>query len=136
MIASTKNHAAHLSPFPPNLLPLQPVDGPDNQFGQITQQLASDPYKEIGIRGFQPFKPFKQAETNAVLNAGVNFTDINFPSLAELNNEMLLDGLISKEELELIESEDDSNHTQYEVFQSRLLLLSALFHLFQQSLKS
>ena len=31
----SKRHAAHLSPYPDQLLPFMPVDGPDNRFGQI-----------------------------------------------------------------------------------------------------
>ena len=33
--AICKRHAAHLSPYPDQLLPFLPVDGPDKQLGQI-----------------------------------------------------------------------------------------------------
>ena len=39
-----KSHAAHLSPFPVELIPFEPVDGPDNVYGQLYRGLEKDPY--------------------------------------------------------------------------------------------
>ena len=39
-----KRHASDLSPYPAELLPLQPLDGADNQFGQINRKITDDPF--------------------------------------------------------------------------------------------
>lgn len=39
-----KRHAAHLSPVPNELIPFEPVDGPDNQYGQLYVPIKKSPY--------------------------------------------------------------------------------------------
>jgi hypothetical protein len=39
-----KRHASHLSPFPLLLVPVEPVDGPDNRYGQINRPIGLKPY--------------------------------------------------------------------------------------------
>ena len=81
-----KRHAAHLSPFPHNLLPFVPVDGPDNQYGQIHTPIGKDPYYNSGIKGFNPSEPYK---THTVSFKSTDTTSpIHFPTLAELNSEL------------------------------------------------
>ena len=53
-----KRHASDLSPYPSKLLPLQLLDGVDNQFGQINQKIMDDLFIQVGIKGFQPPSPF------------------------------------------------------------------------------
>ena len=53
-----KRHVSDLSPYPAELLPLQPLDGADNQFGQINWKITDDPFIQAGIKGFQPPFPF------------------------------------------------------------------------------
>ncbi len=43
-----KKHASDLSPYPPELIPFQPVDGPDNRYGQLYKPTGASPYKEAG----------------------------------------------------------------------------------------
>jgi hypothetical protein len=52
-----KRHAAHLSPYPDELLPFLPVDGPDHQYGQMYAPISKDSYKNAGIQGFEPRQP-------------------------------------------------------------------------------
>ena len=82
-----KCHAAHLSPYPDQLLPFLPVDGPDNQFGQIHTPIQKDPYKNAGLKGFRPAQPFKLPVANPDLPSD---DEIKFPTLAELNEEYFL----------------------------------------------
>ena len=58
-----KHHASDLSPYPVELIPFQPVDGADNQFGQLYRKVKEHPYKEAGIKGFTPPTPFVAPST-------------------------------------------------------------------------
>ena len=82
--ASGKRHAAHLSPFPRELLPFIPIDGADNRYGQLNTPIQADPYKHAGIEGYRPSPPIKFVS----INVGVCHDDIHFPSLSELNDEL------------------------------------------------
>ena len=82
--AFEKKHAAHLSPYPITLIPFEPLDGPDTQFGQLHRPIRQDPFTEAGVKGFLPIEPFKLP---------VNFisaetSPFHWPSLAELNDEL------------------------------------------------
>jgi len=81
-----KKHAGYLSPFPASLLPFQPLDGADNRYGQLYQPIRADPYKDAGLKGFQPYQPF-QASADIALIAPLN-NAFWFPTLAELSNEL------------------------------------------------
>ena len=63
-----KKHAAFLSPFPHQLLPLLPVDGPDNLYGQLNAQLQPDAYYDAGIQSFIPGNPYKESEETVLLS--------------------------------------------------------------------
>ena len=82
--AVSKRHAAHLSPYPDQLLPFLPVDGPDNQFDQIHTPIQKDPYVNAGLKGFKPAQPFEMPMANPALPAD---DVVHFPTLAELNAE-------------------------------------------------
>jgi hypothetical protein len=83
-----KKHASDLSPYPVELIPFQPLDGADNQFGQLYQQFKEHPYKEAGIKGFAPPTPFV-----IPMQFLQSHTDLSFrwPTLAELNDELETD---------------------------------------------
>ena len=102
-----KFHASHLSPIPKELVPYGPVDGPDNQFGQLNKPLSTEAYKEAGIEGFVPPQPIqfpgRQSFDDADIPSNVapaahNTThlidfkdpDLHFPTLWELNQELEL----------------------------------------------
>jgi hypothetical protein len=76
-----KKHASNLSPYLAYLIPFQPVDGPDNWYGQLYKIIGSLPYKEAGIKGFTPSKPF----VVAVNFPSGDFQDVHFPTLSKLN---------------------------------------------------
>jgi hypothetical protein len=80
-----KKHAADLSPYPPELIPFEPLDSADSQYGQLYKPIGKSPYKEAGIKGFKPPRPFQIA--NHFLTKG-DYRDFYFPTLAELNEEI------------------------------------------------
>jgi hypothetical protein len=45
-------------PYPPELIPFQPVDGADNRYGQLYKPISANPFKEAGLKGFEPPAPF------------------------------------------------------------------------------
>ena len=68
-----KKHASDLSPYPSELIAFQPLDGADNQYGQINQKIIDHPYREAGIKGFTPPTPFKMAANFAATNDSLSF---------------------------------------------------------------
>ena len=83
-----KKHASDLSPYPPELIPFQPVDGLDNRYGQLYKPIRASPYKKAGIKGFEPSAPFAVASHFARCG---DFRDFHFPTLSELNDETWLE---------------------------------------------
>ena len=79
-----KKHAAHLTPYPAELIPFEPLDGPDHQFGQIHRPISKEPFTAAGIKGFLPIQPFKPPVHFLVADAD----KFHWPSLAELNDEL------------------------------------------------
>jgi hypothetical protein len=43
---------------PAELTAFQPLNGTNNQYGQLNQKISNHPYKEAGIKGFTPPNPF------------------------------------------------------------------------------
>ena len=80
-----KKHASMLSPYPLELVPFQPVDGPDTRFGQLNRPIGKDPFIDAGIKGFEPVQPFKLPAHLATVPPKNGFY---WPSVAELNDEM------------------------------------------------
>jgi hypothetical protein len=81
-----KKHASDLSPYPPELIPFQPVDGADTRYGQIYKPISAHPFKEAGIKGFNPIQPFKVAKD--ILAQTNQCAAFHWPSLSELNDEI------------------------------------------------
>jgi hypothetical protein len=81
-----KKHAADLSLYPPELIPFQPVDGADTQYGQLYKPITAHPFKEAGLKGFTPRQPYQLAPSHlAQIQPG---SDFHWPSLPELNEEI------------------------------------------------
>jgi hypothetical protein len=79
-----KKHASKLSPYPLELVPFEPIDGPDNRFGQIFRPIGANPFKEAGINGYDPASPFRSATHFLTPHESEEFY---WPSLSELNEE-------------------------------------------------
>ena len=80
-----KKHASMLSPYPAELVPFEPLDGPDNAFSQLNRPIGKDPFINAGIKGFEPIQPFKLPVNFATVPPNNGFS---WPSVAELNDEM------------------------------------------------
>eukprot|EP00984_Skeletonema_dohrnii_P006306 scaffold2258_cov84-Skeletonema_dohrnii-CCMP3373.AAC.7 len=79
-----KKHASDLSPFPPELIPLIPLDGADSSYGQINKKLDDHPYQAAGISGFrQSPNPFSLLHGDVVTDP-----DLHMPTVAEMNADM------------------------------------------------
>ena len=81
-----KKHAADLSPYPPELIPFQPVDGADTRYGQLYKPITAHPFKEAGLKGFTPRQPYHLVTSHLVQIQPGN--DFHWPSLSELNEEI------------------------------------------------
>jgi hypothetical protein len=79
-----KKHASMMSPYPLELVPFEPVDGPDNRFGQLHRPISKSPFVDAGIDGFTPIQPFKLPAHLA----DVPSNGFYWPSLSELNAEL------------------------------------------------
>jgi hypothetical protein len=90
-----KKHASNLSPYPLDLIPFQPLDGPDTQYGQLHKPITAHPFKEAGINGFNPIKPFK---TSANFLTTDQVLDFHWLSLSELNDDLFPFPWLSEEE--------------------------------------
>ena len=82
----------HLQPIPKELRDFAPLDGTDPRFGQLYKNINNKAYEAAGIEGFLPHNPFKGIWEHATIlpprTSDLPFPD--FPSLAELNAEMIL----------------------------------------------
>ncbi len=100
-----KKHASDLSPYPPKLVPFQPVNGADTRFGQLYKPITTNPFKETGITGFSPIQPYKVAAQLALTNRCLAF---HWPSLSKLNDKIALYCWESKEERRSYLNKNDS----------------------------
>jgi hypothetical protein len=80
-----KKHTLDLSLYPAELIAFQPLDGADNQYGQLNQKISNHPCKEAGIKGFAPPNPFQVAANFITTNDALAF---KWPTLAKLNKEL------------------------------------------------
>ncbi len=94
--AKEKKHASNLSPYPVDLIPFRPLDGADNQFGQLYRKFKEHPYKEAGIMGFTPPTPFVVPTQFLTTSDSLSF---KWPTLAKLNNELYPNfGVVTKDD--------------------------------------
>jgi hypothetical protein len=68
-----KKHASNLSPYPPELVPFQPVDGADTRYGQLYKPISAHPFKEARIKGFSLIQPYKVATHLAITDQCLAF---------------------------------------------------------------
>ncbi len=79
-----KKHALDLSLYPAELIPFEPVDGANTQYGQLYKPISAQPFKEAGIKGLFPIQPFKVATNLAIMDRCAAF---HWPSLSKLNDQ-------------------------------------------------
>jgi hypothetical protein len=83
-----KMHLSALSSYPSEIIPLKPVDGTDNQFGQVNKMISDSPYIQVGINGFKPPQPFHVSKHYVTTTD--NDTSFHWPTLEETNADLLL----------------------------------------------
>ncbi len=81
-----KKHSLALTLYPSNIIPLDPVDGADNQFGQLNKQTSGSPYIQACIDGFKLPQPFQVSKH--YLTTQPDNTLFHWPTLAEMNSEL------------------------------------------------
>ncbi len=82
-----KKHASDLTPYPVELIPFEPVDNANTQYGQLYWPIGANPFKEAGLMGFSTPAPLRVAQH--FLDVG-DFKDFWWPTLSELNDEINL----------------------------------------------
>ncbi len=80
-----KKYASDLSPYPPELIPFEPVDSANSRYGQLYKPIGAAPFKEAGIEGFKPPQPLMAA--SHFITKG-NFKDFHFSTHSELNDKI------------------------------------------------
>jgi hypothetical protein len=68
------------------LIPFRPINGADNQYGQLYCKFQEHSYKEAGFKGFTPPMPVVVPAQFLTTNDALCF---NWPTLAELNEKIL-----------------------------------------------
>ncbi len=81
-----KKLSSALSPYPSEIISFEPVNGADNQFGQLNKQISGNPYLQAGIDGFKPPKPFHVSEH--YLTTQTDDTPFHWPTLEEMNSKL------------------------------------------------
>ena len=80
-----KKHASDLSPYLLKLIPFQPIDRADTQYGQLYKPITAHQFKEAGINSFSPIQPY-QVATNLAIT--IRCQTFHWPSLSELNKDV------------------------------------------------
>jgi len=80
-----KKHASDLLPYQLELIRFQPLDGSDTWYGQLHKPITAHPFKEAGINGFDPIKPFKVSANFLMTD---QLSQFQWPSLSELNEDI------------------------------------------------
>ncbi len=68
------------------MIAFKPLDGANNQYGQINRKIGDHPYQEAGITGFTPLNPFRVSTNFLRTNDALTF---HWPTLSELNDKLL-----------------------------------------------
>jgi hypothetical protein len=89
-------------PYPLKLLPFQPLDGVNNRYSQLNKIIGNHPFKEAGLKGFDPPQSF--ATPTHFAQHG-DYKDFHWPTLAKLNDP--LPWLDNKEPWQALKSDDD-----------------------------
>ena len=74
-----------MQPYPPELVPFAPIDGPDNRYSQLYKPIGKDPFIDAGLKGWAPTQPIS---IPAHMLAAGDKDDFHWPSLQELNDEI------------------------------------------------
>jgi hypothetical protein len=77
-------HQIYHRTYPAKLILFEPVDGADSRYGELYKPSSAQQFKEAGIKGFFPIRPFKIATNLAITDLCAAF---HWPSLTNLNDQ-------------------------------------------------
>ena len=83
-----KKHASDLSPYTIELIAFQPLDGPDNRYGQLYKPILAKQFAEAGLKGFIPTNPYCTSEVRTTKKLLIPAERFRWPTLSDLNNEL------------------------------------------------
>jgi len=83
-----KKHATDLSPYPEELIAFEPLDGPDNRYGQLHKPISAERFDDAGLHGFLPSNPYRQNDEDIPSNYLMAKERFKLPSLSDLNDEL------------------------------------------------
>ncbi len=81
-----KKHLLAFSPYPSEIIPFKPVNGANNQFGQLNKQISGSPYIQADIDGFKLPKSFHVSKHYLTTQTEVML--FHWPTLDEMNSEL------------------------------------------------
>ena len=82
-----KKHASNLSPYPARLIAFEPMDEPDNRYGQLHKPISATTFNEAGIKfneasvhGFIPLSPYRPQDVHNLGNLLIPEKEFCWPS--------------------------------------------------------
>jgi hypothetical protein len=84
--ATIKKHGSDLYLSPQSLIPHRPTKSSDLNFGDLHKKTISQPYKIVGLEGYEPLQPWSAPATAVRLNLALLDEIPPFPTLQELDN--------------------------------------------------
>ena len=90
-----RQHASDLSPYPVELIAFEPLDGPDNRYGQLFKPISAKTlnedektYDEASVHGFTPLSPYRTHAVRTLANLLIPERSFRWPKLLDLNYEL------------------------------------------------
>jgi hypothetical protein len=83
-----KKHASDLSPYPAKLFVFEPLDGPDNRYGQLHKPISAAKFNEASIHGFTPISPYRTQDVRTSSNLLFPEKGFHWPTFSDLNNKL------------------------------------------------
>jgi hypothetical protein len=85
--ATIKKHGSDLYLSPQSLVPHKPIQSSDQAFGDLQKKTISNPYKLIGLDGYEASRPWSAPAAASQVQLAVLNHIPDFPTVEELENE-------------------------------------------------
>jgi hypothetical protein len=85
--ATIKKHGSDLYRSPQSLVPHRSIDSSDYNFGNLHKKTVLDPYRILGLEGYESSQPWSTSKDAAQLKVALLDDMPSFPTLKELDNE-------------------------------------------------
>ena len=83
-----KKHASNLSPYPAELIAFEPLDRPDNCYGQLHKPISAEKFNKASIHGFIPISPYRTRDVRTSANLIIPEKGFRWPTLSDLNDKL------------------------------------------------